>query len=268
MPSGPETLRAKTPLPIALSSMDWDIIHAGIKRQAIFTAMVDELSIIQSCRELAAQVLAGQLSKTEARQIMNQILAKLDYMPADPHAIGTIGDLATVGRQNLILETNTRLAASAAENAAMRGSTAYPAKRLVRLGERTMKRDWPSRWRVAYGSVGGKGACLTDMVALSESPIWAELSRFRTNAAPLDYNSGMGFEYVDYEEADRLGLINDEVLADIDEQAKPPATPPDANLQATLTNLSSDLKEAVKKLLGQAIAFQDDDIIWKGSPNS
>lgn len=86
-------------------------------------------------------------------------------------------------------------------------STIYPAQRLVRAGYRENPRDWEARWEEAWQKVGGEGASRAEMVALNDSPIWSELSVFKLPYPPFDYNSGMLFEPVDYDEASELGLL-------------------------------------------------------------
>ena len=99
------------------------------------------------------------------------------------------------------------------------------------------------------------------MVALNESPIWAELSRFRTNAIPLDFNSGMSWQYIPMAEAEALGLITEEVIEDIKAQKNTPAET-DTPLKASLSKLDPDLKRAASKLMGSGFALQDDTLSW------
>ena len=258
-PSPAQMVRAKTPLPVALDSESWARVHAGIKRQAFFMAAVDDLRLCQVFREVTARMMEGKLSKVEARQLLNHALAKLNYEPGDD--FGTIKDLGTTKRQNLVLETNARMAASMAQRISMRGNIARPAKRLVREGTRRQERNWESRWRTAYAAVGGEGACAGQMVALNESPIWAALSHKKTNALPLDFNSGMGWAYITLAEAKQLGLINEEVIADIKRQGREPAEF-DAPLKAHLQKLDPDLKRAAEKLFGSGASLQDDTLTW------
>ncbi len=85
-------------------------------------------------------------------------------------------------------------------------STIQPAQRMVRMGYRENPRDWKTRWFEAWEKVGGEGACKEEMVALTSSPIWQELSVFGLPYPPFDYNSGMGVLPVDRDEAEAMGL--------------------------------------------------------------
>lgn len=86
-------------------------------------------------------------------------------------------------------------------------SMSNPAQRLVRAGYRENPRDWEARWEEAWKKVGGEGASREEMVALNNSPIWEALSVFGLPYPPFDYDSGMVFESVDYDEAVELGLL-------------------------------------------------------------
>lgn len=99
-------------------------------------------------------------------------------------------------------------------------SMSHPAQRLVRAGYRENPRDWEARWEEAWKKVGGEGASREDMVALNDSPIWAALSVFGLPYPPFDYDSGMVFESVDYDEAVELGLLEPPDNGLSDEQAE------------------------------------------------
>lgn len=254
-----EIIAAKVPAALRLTSEQWALVQADVRRRSMFAALVDELAAIQSAQEQVAALLSGDVSKVDARAEFSDILDAINYMPGEG-AEGTIQDLRTIARQNLILETNLTMAAGEAQREMFRGSYAYPAQRLVRLGQRTQPRDWPARWRTAYAQVGGSGACATDMVALVESPIWAALSRFGQPYPPFDFNSGMGLEPVDYDEAEALGLITDDALAAIDAAAAAPHEAP--SLEANLAHISDSLKQQAADIMRGAVIFDGDTIRW------
>lgn len=92
----------------------------------------------------------------------------------------------------------------------------YPAWRLARRGYRAIPRqDWYARWTAAGSFIKWKGACISDFVALKDSPIWQALGNGVGGFAdswgnpypPFAIDSGMGWVRVDFEEAHHLGLI-------------------------------------------------------------
>lgn len=269
MPSAADIIAAKVPLPLSLTAEEWARVQADKRRRAIFAALVDEIGALQEAQYQVAAILSGESSKVDARLELSDVLAALNYMPGEG-AEGGIQDLRTVARQNLILETNLTMAAGEAQREMFRGSYAYPAQRLVRLGQRTEPRDWPSRWRMAYAEVGGAGACATDMVALNDSPIWTALSAFGQPYPPFDYNSGMGLEPVDYDEAEALGLITDDALDAIAAAAETPPEPP--SLQANMAALSTlpaeiqqqaaAIRQQAIDLMRGAVTFDGDTLRW------
>lgn len=86
------------------------------------------------------------------------------------------------------------------------GDLAHPAWRLVRFEDRATSRDWMTRWSESWEKVAGEGACKNEMVAMTTSPIWKELSVFGLPYPPFDYNSGMDVLPVDRDEAEAMGL--------------------------------------------------------------
>ena len=254
MPSAADILNAKIPLPVRMTSEQWARMSPELTVRSIFGALVDDLATLLKIRQQAAAILKGGASKTEARHAITDMLDAIGYTP-EPGDEGTIRDLSGTARQNLILETQTTQAASRAQAEAYRGSLAFPAYRLVRMGERTQPRDWPSRWRIAYGAVGGAGASATEMVALTTSPIWAALSRWGSDYAPYDYNSGMDRIPVSWEEADTLGLMDAAAYDSLEAARNAPPEP--LSLAASLPDLPPDLR-------AQASALMDGLAMWDG----
>ena len=74
-----------------------------------------------------------------------------------------------------------------------------PVKRLTRLEQRKVPRDWDARWRILVDYVGGEGV-VGHWLATTESPIWRYIGSklvFDDATDSLDYpwayNSGMGY---------------------------------------------------------------------------
>ena len=103
------------------------------------------------------------------------------------------------------------------------------------------RQDWPERWTAAGEAVGWEGASRGAWVALKSSPIWQALGDgaggFRDTLGnpypPFAYGSGMGWEDVDAEECEELGLSTD--------GAEAPRT-------ASLSPGEQEIADAVKRL--------------------
>lgn len=135
MPSLIDILNALKLLPVKLTAAQWEGMRADIRERAFFMALVDEAHILQEHRDAVKGMIGGSLSKTEAREAIGDYLASEGYQPPEGKE-GTIQDLRTVQRQNLVLETNQAMVAGYAQQELFRGSVAFPAQRLVRIAER------------------------------------------------------------------------------------------------------------------------------------
>ena len=112
-------------------------------------------------------------------------------------------------RLDVLRETNVQQARGYAQH--LEGTTegallAFPAQELVRIEDREHPRDWIVRWHAAGGRFSDGGR----MIALKGDPIWTKISRFGTPWPPFDFNSGMGVEDIDRDEAISLGLIGED----------------------------------------------------------
>lgn len=256
-----DILNALKLLPVKFSAAEWERVRAEIRERAFFMALVDEAHMLQAHRDAVRGVLSGELSKTEAREAIGDYLRGVKYQPAKEKE-GTIQDLRTVQRQNVVLETNQAMVAGYAQRELFRGSVAFPAQRLVRIGERRAKRDWAARWQNAYAQVGGRGASAAEMVALNDSPIWKALSRFDLPYPPFDYNSGMGVRPVTWVEAAALGLVRGDDAAGIAEQGW--GTGMNKDLRASASGLDADVIAQVSSLSGGRVGMDEGAFKWEG----
>jgi hypothetical protein len=164
------------------------------------------------------------LDPATARVKLKQALQDQGYSPAEGER-GTIKDLSSDARINLVVKTNVELAQGAGrfiqENSDPDIVDLWPALELVRYESRAKPRDWESRWRTAAEDSGDDDALrmLNErgrMVARKDSPIWDSLGSSDLFPDALDnpfppfaFNSGMWTEEVSRDEAIRLGLIKD-----------------------------------------------------------
>lgn len=94
-------------------------------------------------------------------------------------------------------------------------------------------------------------------IALLTSPIWRKLSRFDLPYPPYDYNSGMGVDPVDYEEAQRHGLVIPEATIEgMDNESL------NASLEASVARMDGDLQQAFARALADCVEVEGDRVYY------
>jgi hypothetical protein len=232
-----DSLRQKQLLPTTLSSTEISQLSVQLRERSLFSARVTDAHILQTIQDSITDLSNGQTSMADARLAIKQAIEATGYQPAPEHE-GTISDLRTEQRLNLIVQTNADMAKGYGQYQQAQGLIdMYPAMRLFRLESRNVPRSWWERCKEAIISTGSNAVFTeTDpnspqMVALVNDPVWTAISAFGVPYPPYDYNSGMWTEPVSLEEAFGLGLIKpgDDIppaeVADFNQgvQAEPPA---------------------------------------------
>jgi hypothetical protein len=275
-----EWARRRGVLPTTLSTQDLESLPAEIRRLAFFSSKVAEAGLLQDMQDNLAELVRGVsdgpgqgLDQATVRLRLKQLLERSGYRP-DSGTQGSIQDLRTDARLNLIIETQARMAQGYGQWTRTNSDgarLAFPAQELVRLFQRRVPRGfevrkgqiverdpqyWQNRWKAAGGEIyEGR------MIALKDSPVWAEISRFGTPWPPFDFNSGMGVKNVGRREAVRLGLI---------EQASRVSDPReqygvDSGLSASAGNfdaaLLQRLQDALQDGLNQEFTLNADGIL-------
>lgn len=185
-----EFFRSKVTTPSSMTSADWERVQLETRERAFFMACVTRAEILDVFRQATAKVLTGEIGETDARRMIREGLARLGYFPR-PGEEGTIKDLGTLRRQDVVIRTNIAMARNhAGYRKQWKARRAYPAKKMVRMQSRRVPRDWVVRWREA--AAGLTDANVETMTALLDSPVWTRLSRFGAPYPPYDFNSGMG----------------------------------------------------------------------------
>lgn len=258
MPSPSDIMRAKVTVPAAgMSSADWDGVDPDIRERSYWTARQGHYARVQGFRDRSQGIVDGNLSEADALREVRAMLKATGYRP-EPGTEGTIQDLGTDARQRLILDTNVAMVQERAYRDSMMGSLAYPAQRLVRIRYSRQPRDWDARWREAAAAVNYEGVATDGShIALLTSPIWRKLSRFDLPYPPYDYNSGMGVDPVDYEEAQRHGLVIPEATIEgMDNESL------NASLEASVAKMDGDLQQAFTDALKDCVEVEGDRVYY------
>lgn len=201
-------------------------IDASVRDATFFSAKVSDAKLLEQMRDYIGRAAAGErgFHRGDFVKKMRTAMGVPAGEKLDPNA--PVTDLRSSRRLELIYDfQRERLDAELRAKQAQDPDFAYeyPAQELIRVEEREVPRDWEARWRAAGGKFyEGR------MIALRDDPIWAKISRFGSPLPPFDFNSGMGLEDIDRDEAISLGLIRDddadgrkEDVDDFDEETPP-----------------------------------------------
>ena len=232
-------LAARKIMPTSLTSADLAKLNREVMRTSFTSAqttlegLLDRyktgvMSIVnpsQVLREGETQTVTEGYNPASLRGFIKGYLRQISYKPEEGTE-GTIKDLSSDKRIDLVVKTNVQLAHGAGrfvqENADPEVVDLWPALELVRFEDRKEPRDWEQRWRLAAQVSGDAkaAACLElqgRMAALKSSPIWQALGdgeggfddTLGNPYPPFAFNSGMWTEEVSRDEAVEYGLIEE-----------------------------------------------------------
>lgn len=204
-----------------MSSAELMQLDVGIRERSMFSARTTLEDYLQSISDKVETILNPQTVQREtpgggtrpvtegldvatARLELKQELQRLGYEP-DPAKRGSIEDLSSDRRIDLVIKTNVEMAQGYGQwRQGQETLEAFPAQELFRAEDREEPRDWLTRWQGAGGRLyGGR------MIALKDDPIWEEISAFGQPYPPFDFNSGMWVRDVSREEALSLGVLEE-----------------------------------------------------------
>ena len=246
-------LNDRVDLPTQLTSAELRSLSADVLRQSLFSARMSNATAVQAMREAITRILTAVGDGTssdnlaEARLKLKQIGSYLGYDPgsgfpgekAEPAEAGSLRDIFSTDRLNLILKTQEMMTQGAAKNIWGNEPDAlqqYPAWELVRVaaveiprGEKRVKGGltevpedaWDTasgRWAAAVSEAGDDEAqkIFDDtgrMVARKDSDVWQALGdgaggyddTLGNDYEPYAFNSGMGRVEVSAKEFADLG---------------------------------------------------------------
>lgn len=257
--------------PQLVDTEGWAKVQAGLRDRSFFSSQVTESKILYAMRQNVAELVKGGKSPSEVRRDLRAYLDSIGYdpdkdlAPGEKSRRGTIKDLYTKARLDVMMKTNADQAKGYASH--IRATTAgailaFPAYEFVRVEKRKMQRDWGARWKAAADKVGWEGVAKSGgMIALKTSPIWVALSRFGNPFPPFDFNSGMGVRDVKKSKCREIGLLGP------DEQPKIPEKPDFNGHLAERVSFDKGSREYadLKAKFGDQIQFNEEkhEVRWR-----
>lgn len=228
MTTASDYMRGKQSVPSDMRTAQWDAVSAWCKERAFFMASVTSAETLQAFRSAVQQMVDGTMSGTDARKLLRMHLHGSGYQ-APAGLEGTIKDLSTTARLKVTLNTNVEMARGWAQMNQYKGDIAHPGIMLYRaIWPKGQPRDWVNICRERVGNMAGvvlTGDPNAPMVALSNSPAWVMLSRFKQPGPPYEFNSGMRIKPVSLDDCiDKYHLITEDdadTLAAIEQDRMP-----------------------------------------------
>lgn len=210
---------ARDVLPSALSSREQrESIADEIRAMSVYSARTTNALYLQVVKNVIDQLLAGEMDLPLAQLTLQRAIKALGYtpeggfpdsdVPVPPAIEGSLRDLSSFRRQDLLLKTQLELHWGAGQK--MRGQDtleSWPAWELVRVIQpRGEKRRWKERFEQAGGELlDGR------MVAHKNDPVWSALGdaslfsdALTVDYPPFAYNSGMRWRAIEAAEWNRL----------------------------------------------------------------
>lgn len=213
-------------LPTDMSAAEIEQLAVEVRQGAVFSAGVMETEVLQLIKDRTETMASGlsqapgQLhNRASVRTELKELLDAIGYQP-EPGREGTISDLRTDARLNLIIDTQLKMAHGYGQWRLSQSEGAlliFPCQEFKRISPRRVPRGykiragaivpenpryWQDRWVRAGGTLyQGR------MIARVNDPVWTALSRFGLPYDPVDFNTGFGRVNVGRAEAVRLGVI-------------------------------------------------------------
>lgn len=210
---------SKVLLPTEAGTTELSDLPTEIRERSLFSARTSDAGYLADMDRLLTRAVSPAAAGEDAidpntvRAELKKSLQKRGYMPT-PGEEGSLKDLSSDRRLNLIVKTNVEMAQGYGEFVKSQDPDIldlFPARELYRLESRKEERDWASRWVQAGGKIyGGR------MIARVDDPIWTDISRFGNPYPPFDFNSGMWTRKISRKVAQDLGVIKRSTLVQQD----------------------------------------------------
>jgi len=202
-----ESRAVKAVLPTDFRTRLLSEIPAQLRERAFFSAGVTNADFLDRASSAVDDLVTGTVDRATKRLELKKLLDSLSYRPVAGEE-GTLTDLSSDRRLNVILDTNLEMAQGYGHFAQGQDSAIldqWPAQELIDTnpGQTENRRDWKQIWMDAGGEFyDGR------MIALKNDPIWTRISRFNLPYPPFDFGSYWDVADVDRDEAISLELID------------------------------------------------------------
>lgn len=245
-------------LPTALGTAALNEVLQRLSERVFFSARTTNAWYVERLAKLVERYVNGEGRDNDLAQLRveaRELLAQAGYTPEGgfpgdeelgipPAAAGSLRDLSSEKRLNLIFETNAQMMRGLGQK--LRGLDrlqSHPAWELVRYKharDPAWERDWLRRFSIAAENVEWEGVSHEAfdqgrMLALKTSPVWRALGSsalfpdaLNVDHAPFAFNSGMGLSEVGFRDAESSGLDGSEqsvTPAQITAAVQPPQAP-------------------------------------------
>lgn len=203
-------------LPSALSAQETADLAATMDSRLFWSARTTQASYLAELKKIVERYTSGEGFENDLASLrleLRRLLKAYGYAPERgfpgdaargvPSATpGTLTDLGSERRLNLILDTQAKLSRGLGQK--MRGQariSTFPAWELIRVETRATPREWEERWKIAADNVDSAGVYEVEgrFIAHKESPMWAALGSralfddaLDVDHAPFAFGSGMG----------------------------------------------------------------------------
>ncbi|HTD67021.1 MAG TPA: hypothetical protein VK846_10880 [Candidatus Limnocylindria bacterium] len=264
-----ETIGKRSPIGSKLNSSEWAAVPVELRARAFFSSQVENVRFLQRGKDTITDFLSGARekvidpygreqtalkagSRAEFVKQMQSFAIAEGMGPLDPADAGTIKDITSQRRLELIFDTNTRAAQGFGyykQGLDPDVLDAFPAQRFIRVADVSEPR--------------GDHAQHEGIVLLKTDPFWAAINKdFGVPWQPFGWGCQHDVEDVDREEAEQLGLIKP------GETVTAPEKSLNDRLQASTRHIDPDLRQTLRENLGDAAEFDDEEhtMRWKKKP--
>lgn len=260
-------LGARTPIGSILTSAEWRRVPTWLRERAFFSATIENTRFLDRAQKFLLDFLKRTTATNERGEVylkaggraqfvkeMQEFAIREGMTPLDPEVKHTLRDITSVGRLELIFDTNIKSAHDYG-NWKIRQDPeildAFPAQRFIRVAAviKPRPRHEENRNEVRR----------TDDLDFWLSMNDPQIGGFGVPWGPWGFNSGMDVEAVSRSESDELGLT------------KPGETIPSVEgklndqLQASTQGLDKRLVNFLKIAFGDQAEFTGDAVRWVGS---
>lgn len=243
-----------------LTSSQWRDVPVGLRERAFFSARVESVRFLDRTKGMLQDFLSGNREtlpsgatalkvggRAKFVEMAREFAIKEGMGPLDPRDKGTVKDITSQQRLQLIFDTQTRQAQDFGywqQGQDPDVLDAFPAQRFVRERDAKEPRDWHQQFE--------------GMVRLkSDLGFWRAINRdFNVPWGPWGWGCGHDVEDVDRQEAEDLGLLKPgEPVSPVDKKFND-------DLQASTRGLDPELMEMLKDSFGDQVVFEDDAVRW------